>query len=52
MADSNVAVDKLLEGLLSRGVRAVRLGQPVKVREKLRQATMDAPMEIHPQTRE
>tara|TARA_B110000495_G_scaffold82566_1_gene71008 strand:- start:313 stop:2238 length:1926 start_codon:yes stop_codon:yes gene_type:complete len=52
VADSNVAVDNLLEGLLARGVRAVRLGQPVKVREKLRQATMDAKMEIHPLRRD
>ena len=47
VADSNVAVDNLLEGLLERGVRAVRLGQPVKVRENLRNATMDARMESH-----
>ncbi len=52
VADSNVAVDNLLEGLLARGVRSVRLGQPVKVREKLRQATMDAQMEIHPLRRD
>ena len=45
VADSNVAVDILLEGLLSLGVRALRLGQPVKVRENLREATMDAKME-------
>ena len=48
VADSNVAVDNLLEGLLQLGVRAVRLGQPVKVREGLREATMDAMMEKHP----
>ncbi len=47
VADSNVAVDNLLEGLLERGIRAVRLGQPVKVRESLREATMDARMESH-----
>ena len=52
VADSNVAVDNLLEGLLSKGVRAVRLGQPVKVREKLRLATMDAKMELHPLRRD
>jgi regulator of nonsense transcripts 1 len=48
VADSNVAVDNLLEGLLKLGVRAVRLGQPVKVREELREATIDALMERHP----
>ncbi len=47
VADSNVAVDNLLEGLLERDIRAVRLGQPVKVRESLREATMDARMESH-----
>ena len=52
VADSNVAVDNLLEGLLELGVRAVRLGQPVKVRENLRKATMDAQMEIHELNRE
>ena len=52
VADSNVAVDNLLEGLLELGVRTVRLGQPVKVRENLREATMDAQMEIHELNRE
>ena len=52
VADSNVAVDNLLEGLLSKNIRAVRLGQPVKVREGLRNATMDAMMESHPLRRD
>lgn len=52
VADSNVAVDNLLEGLLKLGVRAVRLGQPVKVREELREATIDALMERHPLRRD
>ncbi len=47
VADSNVAVDNLLEGLLDQGVKAIRLGQPVKVRENLRDATMAAQMEEH-----
>jgi len=47
VADSNVAVDNLLEGLLEQGVKAIRLGQPVKVRESLRDATMAAQMTEH-----
>ena len=47
VADSNVAVDNLLEGLLEQGVKAIRLGQPVKVRESLREATMAAQMSEH-----
>ena len=47
-AESNVAVDNLLEGLLDLGVKAVRIGRPVKVRESLRNATLDALIEDHP----
>ncbi len=47
VADSNVAVDNLLGGLLDQGVKAIRLGQPVKVRESLRDATMAAQMSEH-----
>lgn len=47
-AQSNVAVDNLLEGLLGCGVGAVRTGQPVKVREALRDATLDARILAHP----
>ena len=47
-AESNVAVDNLLEGLLELGVKAVRFGRPVKVRETLREATLDAKISIHP----
>ncbi|MBA45802.1 MAG: hypothetical protein CMB31_04365 [Euryarchaeota archaeon] len=47
VAESNIAVDNLLEGLLTLGINAVRLGQPVKVRESLREATVDAKMENH-----
>ena len=52
VADSNVAVDNLLEGLLNRGVNVVRLGQPVKVREGLREATIEARMNSHPLKRD
>ncbi|CAK9854930.1 unnamed protein product [Sphagnum jensenii] len=47
-ADSNVAVDNLLEGLLEQGLRVVRVGQPVKVEEGLREVTMDAQVMVHP----
>ncbi|KAG2481971.1 hypothetical protein HYH03_019078 [Edaphochlamys debaryana] len=47
-AQSNVAVDNMLEGLVDVGVRAVRTGQPVKVRESLRDATLDARILDHP----
>ena len=47
-AESNVAVDNLLEGLLNIGVKAVRFGRPVKVRENLREATLDALSAKHP----
>ncbi|RAH15488.1 MAG: hypothetical protein CMB56_003125 [Methanobacteriota archaeon] len=46
-ADSNVAVDNLLQGLLQKGINAVRIGQPVKVREKLRESTLTAKMSHH-----
>ena len=45
-AESNVAVDNLLEGLLDLGVKALRIGRPVKVRETLRSATLDAVLEL------
>jgi regulator of nonsense transcripts 1 len=47
-AESNVAVDNLLEGLLELGVKAIRFGRPVKVRENLRDATLDAQVSRHP----
>ena len=47
-AESNVAVDNLLEGLLDLDVKAIRLGRPVKVRESLREATLDAQVSSHP----
>ena len=46
-ADSNVAVDNLLQGLLEKGVKAIRIGQPVKVRERLRESTLAAQIAQH-----
>ena len=46
-AESNVAVDNLLEGLLDHGVKALRIGRPVKVRDSLRDATLDAHIDNH-----
>ena len=51
-AESNVAVDNLLEGLLDLGVKALRICRPVKVREALRSATLDAVLEHHPRQEE
>jgi len=51
-ADSNVAVDNLVGGLLELGVDAVRIGRPVKVREELRAATLDAMVDDHPDREE
>ena len=51
-AESNVAVDNLLEGLLEMNIKAVRIGRPVKVREHLREATLDARIEQHPMQEE
>eukprot|EP00927_Polykrikos_kofoidii_P049221 TRINITY_DN43315_c0_g1_i1.p1 TRINITY_DN43315_c0_g1~~TRINITY_DN43315_c0_g1_i1.p1 ORF type:complete len:731 (-),score=122.19 TRINITY_DN43315_c0_g1_i1:517-2709(-) len=47
-ADSNVAVDQLLEGLLKLGVKALRIGFPSKVTEELREHTLLAKSESHP----
>eukprot|EP00887_Chlorella_sp_A99_P007559 scaffold28.g7559.t1 len=41
----SAAADNLLEGLLARGVRAVRAGAPSRVREELRAACVDAVVE-------
>eukprot|EP01025_Chloroclados_australasicus_P005026 TRINITY_DN11411_c0_g1_i8.p1 TRINITY_DN11411_c0_g1~~TRINITY_DN11411_c0_g1_i8.p1 ORF type:complete len:1025 (-),score=122.83 TRINITY_DN11411_c0_g1_i8:579-3653(-) len=41
-ADTNAATDNLVEGLMSRGLSVVRLGNPAKVREELRGVTLDS----------
>ncbi len=40
-ADSNVAVDNILERLAEKGLKVIRVGNPVRVYEKLRSYTLD-----------
>jgi len=40
-ADSNIATDNLLERLVERGISAVRIGNPVKVLDSVREHTLD-----------
>lgn len=46
-AGSNVAVDNLVEGFLGAGAAVVRVGQPAKVHQALRAATLDAQVLRH-----
>ncbi len=46
-APSNTAVDNLLERLVDRGQRVVRIGHPARVKDKLRSHTLDALVETH-----
>ena len=48
-AGSNAGVDNLLEGIAARGIRAVRVGSPVKVAPHLRRLTLAAQMQDHPE---
>lgn len=47
-ADSNTAVDNLVERLVQEGVNVVRLGHPVRVTPVLREHTLDYLIEKHP----
>lgn len=47
-AQTNVAVDQLLSGLVGVGLNAVRVGQPVKVPPELRERTLESQMQSHP----
>ncbi len=40
-ADSNTAVDNLLEGLIKKGVKAVRIGHPARLKKELLQHSLD-----------
>jgi ATP-dependent RNA/DNA helicase IGHMBP2 len=48
VAPSNLAVDNLFEKLLTGGEKAIRVGHPARVRPELRQQTLDALVENHP----
>ncbi|MCK8824123.1 IGHMBP2 family helicase [Fuchsiella alkaliacetigena] len=48
-ADSNTAVDNLVERLVRAGVEVVRVGHPVRVTPTLREHTLDYLIEDHPQ---
>lgn len=50
-APSNLAVDNLLERLVARGERAVRIGHPARVLETLREHTLDELVERHQDVR-
>jgi ATP-dependent RNA/DNA helicase IGHMBP2 len=50
-APSNTAVDNLLERLAAGGGRVVRVGHPARVKDDLRQHTLDALVEAHENTR-
>ncbi|MCX6080909.1 MAG: AAA domain-containing protein [Chloroflexi bacterium] len=48
VAPSNIAVDNLLEKLLAKDEKAIRLGHPARVLPELRQHTLDLLVENHP----
>lgn len=47
-ADTNVAVDNLLEGLIKFGIKVLRVGQPVKIREEVRDLCLESLIQRHP----
>ena len=51
-APSNLAVDNLLERLVAAGENAIRLGHPARVLPELREHTLDALVENHPEMRQ
>jgi len=50
-AASNAAVDHLLDLCLERGLRALRVGHPARVAERLHEHTLDVRVEAHPDRR-
>ncbi len=50
-APSNLGVDNLLEKLVERGEKPLRIGHPARVMEHLRPHTLDLQLEKHPATK-
>ena len=51
-ADSNTAVDNIVEGLIKRGVNVVRIGHPARLKKELLDVSIDAQVEKHPKYQE
>ncbi len=47
-ADSNTAVDNIVEGLLKNGVNVVRIGHPARLKKELLEVSLDAKAFNHP----
>ncbi len=47
-ADSNTAVDNIVEGLIKRGVNVVRIGHPARLKKELLDVSLDARAINHP----
>ncbi|WP_457640246.1 IGHMBP2 family helicase [Persephonella sp.] len=48
VADSNTAVDNIIEGLLKAGINVVRIGHPARLRKELLSVSLDAKVENDP----
>jgi predicted DNA helicase len=51
-ADSNTAVDNIVEGLIKRGINVVRIGHPARLKKELLDVSIDAKVENHPKYQE
>ena len=51
VAASNVAVDQLLGQISSHGLKVLRIGDPVRVRQELQGCTLQARVDAHPLTK-
>ncbi|AGB40299.1 DNA helicase, putative [Halobacteroides halobius DSM 5150] len=51
-ADSNTAVDNLVERLVARGVKVLRVGHPARVNSLVREYTLDHIIQEHPKYKE